>query len=122
MAEPETPPNRVEQTTVTWPRPPRTWPTRDEASAIIRSDNPPFIISSPVKMNSGMASRTTEAMSDPICWNTTIGGSARYSTVASVAPIRQKATGTPRISNRARTPNRMMNSMLSPPARAWARR
>ena len=77
MALPETPPNRVEPTTVTWPRPPRTWPTMEEARAIIRSDRPPFIISSPVKMNRGMASRATEVMSDPICWNTTIGGRAR---------------------------------------------
>ena len=44
---------------------------------IIRSDNPPFIISSPVKTNSGMASSATEVMSDPICCTTTIGGMAR---------------------------------------------
>ncbi len=76
-ALPDTPPNRVEPTTDTWPRPPRIWPTSEEARAIIRSDRPPLSISSPVKTNKGMASRATEVMSEPICWNTTMGGRAR---------------------------------------------
>ncbi len=117
MALPETPPNSVDPTTVTCPRPPRTCPTTDEASAIIRSDSPPFIISSPVKMNRGIARSETDVMSEPICWKTTIDGTDRYRTVARVAASREKATGTPIASSTANRPNRIRNSMFRAPVR-----
>ena len=45
----------VEATTLTCPKPPRKWPTRDDASAINLSDMPPRNINSPAKMKSGIA-------------------------------------------------------------------
>ena len=96
IAEPDTPPKNSEDSTLTWPRPPRRCPTSDEAKAIRRSEMPPRIISSPAKMNSGIAISEAALAPAAVCCTTTIGGRPRYSTVASdsARPARS-ATGTP---------------------------
>ena len=111
MAEPDTPPNSSEDTMLTWPRPPRRCPTSAEAKAIRRSEMPPRIISSPAKMNSGIAISEAEPAPAAVSITTTIGGRPRYSTVASEALTSAKATGTPIASSRAKTPNRIATAM-----------
>src|SRR5471030_2011542 len=53
--EPDTPPNRVDATTLARPRPPFQWPTRLRAKLTILSAMPPCSINSPEKMKKGMA-------------------------------------------------------------------
>ncbi len=55
MAEPDTPPKNSDDSTLTWPRPPRRRPTSEAANEISRSEMPPRSISSPAKMNNGIA-------------------------------------------------------------------
>src|SRR5215471_17682290 len=62
-ADPDTPPNKSEANTLTCPSPPRKCPTSDEANAMSRSEIPPRIMSSPAKMNNGMA--TNDAVLAP---------------------------------------------------------
>ncbi|MNE93130.1 hypothetical protein D3C80_1909370 [compost metagenome] len=69
------PPNSVEATILTWPRPPRRWPTMPAAKRISRSAMPPRTIRSPAKMKNGMAIIAKTFMPEFICWKTTIGGS-----------------------------------------------
>ena len=76
-AEPETPPNKVEASTLTWPKPPRKWPTSEEASEISLSEMPPRSMSSPAKMKSGIASSETLPKPDASCCATTIGSTPR---------------------------------------------
>lgn len=129
MAEPDTPPKNSEDRIETWPRPPRRRPTSEEASAIRRSEMPPRSMISPAKMNSGMAISEAEPLPAETCWASTTVGRSRYSSTASEAPARAKATGTPISSSRANTPNsRAMAMSQCPPsdaargARASARR
>ena len=72
--EPETPPNRVQATTLAMPRPPRTWPTRLFAKVTMRSATPPWSISSPEKMKNGMARKEKMFMPEVMRWNTTASG------------------------------------------------
>ncbi len=77
MAEPDTPPKNSEDSTLTWPRPPRMRPTSDEASAIRRSEMPPRSINSPAKMNNGIAISDAEPLPAEICCTSTIAGRSR---------------------------------------------
>ena len=77
MADPETPPKNSDDSTLIWPRPPRRCPTSEAASEISRSEMPPRIISSPAKMNSGIAISEAEPAPETVCCTTTIGGRPR---------------------------------------------
>jgi hypothetical protein len=57
MADPDTPPNSVQLTTVTTPSPPGSQPKSTRANSTMRWPTPPWASSSPAKMNSGTASR-----------------------------------------------------------------
>ncbi len=73
-AEPEQPDMMKFAVTPTLARPPLACPTRLEAKSTMRRVTPVMFISSPAKMNSGMARRTKESTPDVICWaNRTIG-------------------------------------------------
>jgi hypothetical protein len=56
-AEPETEPNMVQAETVTTPSPPGMKASSERAKSIRRLPTPPWVISSPVKMKSGIAAR-----------------------------------------------------------------
>jgi len=55
IADPEIPPNNIDEKTFTTPRPPRTAPTADCAKRTNRIAMPPWNIRSPAKMKNGIA-------------------------------------------------------------------
>ncbi len=74
-AEPEMPPNSIEEKTFTAPRPPRTLPTAAAASRTSRAAMPPCSISSPAKMKNGIASSEKTETPERMRWNATKSGS-----------------------------------------------
>jgi hypothetical protein len=109
--EPETPPNRVQATTLLIPRPPRMWPTSDLAKTTILSAMPPYSISSPAKMKKGMARNENTFIPEVICWKMTAMGSPSYRMVASADSPMENATGTPRMSRPKKQILRMISAM-----------
>ena len=112
IAEPETPPKNSDDSTLTWPSPPRRCPTSEEASEINRSEMPPRIMISPAKMKSGIAISVDDAAPEDSSSTATTGGRPSHVAAASAEHTSANATGTPRTNSTANTPNRIATAML----------
>jgi hypothetical protein len=111
--EPDTPPNKVDATTLASPSPPFQCPTRLRAKPTILSAMPPCSISSPEKMKKGMARKENTFMPDVIIWMAVSKGRPSTANVArQLSPI-ANATGTPSNRKRTKLPQRTVSSMTA---------
>ncbi len=107
-AEPETPPNSIEDRTVIWASPPGSRPTTTSDRRTRRMATPPLAISTPVKTKKITASSGKELMPTSMRW-TIVTLSITKMLIAAAAeaiPI-ANAIGMPISSSTANTPNRI---------------
>ena len=110
-AEPLMPPKNIEPVIATWPRPPRTEPTRAPASSISRRAMPPWLITSPTRMKNGMASRGKLLTPRIDCSIRIDSGMSESTAMTTAATPRPKAMGRPSASEANRMP-RKIHSMV----------
>ena len=72
--EPEIPPMMIPVIATTMARPPRMGPTKQSAKSMILLVMPPWLISAPASINSGMAISENESTAVNILWDMTVSG------------------------------------------------
>ena len=77
-AEPDIPAKMTDDRIATWHNPMQTWPTNALAMRMMRSAMPLSFISSPARMNSGIAMIGNESRPEKICCASSISGRPRW--------------------------------------------
>ena len=113
-AEPETPPNSIEDSILIWASPPGSRPTTTSERRTRRMATPPLAISTPVNTKKITASSGKELMPINIRW-TMVTLSTTNTLIAAQADAMPtaNATGTPIKSRATKTPTRMRMVMAS---------
>jgi len=122
-AEPDTAPNSALATQVICASEPGNQPTTTLARSISRLAMPPVFIMLPARMKSGMATSVKlsrlEVMRCADITSAVVMSGMKLKRVSTVATPMQKLTGTPKISNKAKTTGRMSRAVMMLGLLSW---
>ena len=114
IADPDIPPNNIDDNTFTIPKPPRTAPTAACANFTRRMAMPPWNNSSPAKMKNGMASSENTLMPEMMRWKPTIKGKPSNQNAATAETPRANATGVPMTTQKAKRHRSKRSPIIKP--------